>query len=220
MYQYTMGGAVLAASDQEKDIGILVNNSLKPSDQCNKAAKTANAVLGQIARSFHYRDRWTLPRLYKLYVRPHLEFAAAAWCPWNRADIQCLERVQERAVNMVSGLGQKSYTERLVELKMDTLEARREELVMTEMYKIMCGVSDVDAGTWFKPHLAAENARATRLAADPLTVRVPAARLDLRKNFFSVKASDKWNKLPLDVRTSKNVHQFKNAYRLYVKNLA
>ena len=35
-------------------------------------------------------------KLYKLYVRPHLEFAVAAWSPWTVADIECLEKVQKR----------------------------------------------------------------------------------------------------------------------------
>ena len=75
-YQYTMGGVLLATTVLERDIGMLVNNNLKPSYQCAKAAKTANMVLGQIARAFHFRDRNTFVRLYKLNVRPHLEFAA------------------------------------------------------------------------------------------------------------------------------------------------
>ena len=219
-YPYKMGGSELASSDMEKDIGVLVNKTLKPSEQCSKAAKTANAVLGQIARGFHYRDRWTLPRLYKLYVRPHLEFASAAWRPWTQTDIQCLEKIQQRAIGMISGMGDKSYEERLQELGLTTLEDRREEIALVEMYKILHGFSDVDPGIWFRPHEAAENARATRLAADPWTVRVPAARLDLRKNFFTVRTSVRWNRLPLEVRASKSVNAFKNAYRRYVNTRA
>ncbi len=39
----------------------------------------------------------------------------------------------------------------------------------------------------------------TRQAADPLNVKIPAARLDLRKNFFSVRVCEKWNNLPSDI---------------------
>ena len=38
------------------------------------------------------------------------------------------------------GMGQKSYEERLEELKMTTLEARRGEIMLTEMFKIMSGL--------------------------------------------------------------------------------
>ena len=54
---YTMGGTVLAETDSEKDVGVKVHKSLKPSTQCSEAARRANAVLGQICRSLHYRDK-------------------------------------------------------------------------------------------------------------------------------------------------------------------
>ena len=214
-YEYRMGGQPLAKTDLERDIGVLVNSNLKPSDQCNKAAKTANAVLGLLARGFHYRDRKTFVKLYKLYVRPHLEFATTAWSPWTQTDKETLEKVQRRAIGMISGMGQLDYEERLQALGMTTLERRREELDAVEMYKIMTMKSDVDQSTWFTKAVAAEGGRTTRLAADPLNVRVPSARLELRRNFFSVRICDKWNNLPSEVKNSKNVHQFKRAYRHY-----
>ena len=218
-YVYTMGGQALAETDVERDIGVLVKNNLKPSDQCSKAAKAANTVLGQLTRSFHYRDRWTFIKLYKLYVRPHLEFAAAAWSPWTRADIDILEGVQRCAIGMVSGLGQRTYEERLKELKLKTLEERREELDMVEMFKMMAGISDVDPSIWIN-RVAADGGRVTRLTADPLNVRVPPAHLELRRNFFSVRVCEKWNNLPSDIKRAKNVSQFKRAYRTFTDSRA
>ena len=115
---------------------------------------------------------------------------------------------------MVSGLGDRGYEERLRELKIPTLEARRAELDMVEMYKIMSGASDVDPTTWFPPAAAAEGGRVTRTAADPRNVRIPAARLDIRKHSFSVRVCDKWNNLPSSVKNSKNASEFKRAYGL------
>ena len=114
-----------------------------------KAARTTNAVLGQIARAFHYRDRWTFIRLNQLYVRPHLELSVAAWSPWTQNDIECLERVQRRAISIVFGMGEKNYEERLAELHLTTLQARREEISLIETFKIMRGFSHVKMDTWF-----------------------------------------------------------------------
>ncbi len=44
---------------------------------------------------------------------------------------------------MISGLKSRDYNDRLKELKMVTLSARRGELDMTEMYKIATGKSAV-----------------------------------------------------------------------------
>ena len=66
---YTMGGQTLETTDCERDIGVLVTSDLKPSDQCAKAARTVYAMLGQISRAFHYRDRWTFVKLLLQSVR-------------------------------------------------------------------------------------------------------------------------------------------------------
>ncbi len=55
-------------------------------------------------------------KVYKLYVQPHLEFAVPAWSPWTKADSEVLEKVQRRAVGMVTGLKSRDYEERLKEL--------------------------------------------------------------------------------------------------------
>jgi hypothetical protein len=49
----------------------------------------------------------------------------------------------------------------------------------------------------------------TRQAADPLNIKIPAARLDLRKNFFNVRVCEKWNNLPNDIKNSVDVKCFK-----------
>jgi len=87
-----------------------MNSNLKPktSSQCAKAARTATAVLGQISRAFHFRDRWTFIRLYKFYVQPHLEFAVPAWNPWSAGDIESLEKVQRKAVKWFQALETKT----------------------------------------------------------------------------------------------------------------
>jgi hypothetical protein len=92
-YDYEMNGEKLERVEEERDIGVTVQKSLKPSAQCAKAAGTARSVLGQISRLFHYRDKKTFVKLYVTYVRPHLEFCTPAWSPWTRADIDCLEHL-------------------------------------------------------------------------------------------------------------------------------
>jgi ribonuclease P/MRP protein subunit RPP40 len=86
-----------------RDIGVMITKTQCPVRESSRAALS---VLGQIRRNFHYRDRdrHTFIRLYKQYVRPHLEFAAPSWSPWLTGDIEKLEKVQEKAVKMVAGL--------------------------------------------------------------------------------------------------------------------
>jgi ribonucleases P/MRP protein subunit RPP40 len=135
--KYKMLGQNLSVISSEKDVGVIISDTLKPSEQCRRAAQTASAVLGQILRSFHFRDRHTYVQLYSQYVRPHLEFATPAWVPWNTGDSDCLEKVQERAVKAISGLHSRIYEDRLKEIGLPSLAARREEADMLMVHKIM-----------------------------------------------------------------------------------
>ena len=58
LHEYSMNGKKLAQTDKEKDLGVIVASNLKPGGQCAKAAGTGQAVLGQLARAFHFRDRY------------------------------------------------------------------------------------------------------------------------------------------------------------------
>ena len=88
-FEYVMGGQVLETVESEKDVGVMVHQS--PSLQCTRAADKANQVLVQLSRRITYRDKQKFLKLYKVYVRPHLEYAVASWCPWLQADNEMLE---------------------------------------------------------------------------------------------------------------------------------
>jgi hypothetical protein len=122
----------LGITEEEVDIGVAMVGSLKPSVQCRTAARTAQTVLGQLARGIHKRDRNIFLRLYQQYVRPHLEFASPAWSPWQEGDKECLETVQRMAVGMIAGLKPRDYSERLKELCLTTMEERRHQLDMAQ----------------------------------------------------------------------------------------
>ena len=66
-FKYRMGDHELEATSQERDIGVIIQNDLKSSSQCHSAAARAKAVLGQLSRSFHFRDRHIFKRLYSTY---------------------------------------------------------------------------------------------------------------------------------------------------------
>ena len=177
-----------------------ITKNLKPGSQCKKAARTAQAVLGQLARAFHYRDRHVFVRLYTTYVRPHLEFATPAWAPWQAADKEVLEQVQRRAVKMVSGLKPGTYEEQLQEMGLLSLEERRHQQDMAMVHKILSDKNGVRRETWFS--MAAGGARVTRATEDPLNIRPKNSRLEIRRNFFSQRIPAAWNAIPASLKAT------------------
>ena len=174
-------------------------------------------MLGQLARAFHYRDRNVFVRLYVQYVRPHLEFSTQAWSPWCEADKAVLEKVQQKAVMMVSGLDSRVYEERLRELGLQTLEERRHQADMHMVHKILHGVGGLDQGTWFQR--AAASDRATRSNADPYNVKLSNGRLELRRNSFGVRVTGHWNNIPADLKLTEQPAQFKRGYSKIRNNM-
>ena len=71
---------------------------------CQKAAVKASQVLGLIRRAFKINSVEMFIFLYKMYVRPHLEYCVQAWSPYLAKDIDSLEKVQRRATKCVPGL--------------------------------------------------------------------------------------------------------------------
>ena len=202
--------------EEERDIGVMVTNNMKPTAQCTKAARTAQAVLSQISRAFHSRDRHIFIRLYKQYVRPHLEFSTQAWSPWLEQDKASLEKIQRRAVAIVSGLVRKQYEERLKELSLQTLEERRHQANMHMVHKIIHGGGGLDYNTWSEK--ASDSVRPTRTSTDPLNVKLNNGRLEVRRNFFSVRVAGQWNSVPSHLKQLRSAHHFKKAYRQFREN--
>ncbi|CAM4639967.1 unnamed protein product [Lepidochelys kempii] len=121
-YTYTMMGSKLAVTTQERDLGVIVNCSLKPSTQCAAAVKKANGMLGIIKKGIDNRTENIIFPLYKSMVRPHLEYCVQMWSPHLKKDLLELEKVQKRATKIIRGMEWFPYEERIIRLGLFSLE--------------------------------------------------------------------------------------------------
>ena len=205
-FKYHMNGVQLSQVDCERDIGVCVKSNLKPTQHCKESAGRARTVLGQISRCFHYRDKVVFLRLYTQFVRPHLEFSSSVWSPWLISDIDMLENVQKKAVNMISGLSARDYTGKLKELDLWSLKKRRIMFDMIQVYKIANKIGNVNCSLKF--YRDRDVIVSTRNQSDPLNLVKNRPNLDIRKNFFCDRVVDTWNKLPGDIQHSDSVQIF------------
>src|SRR6218665_2175815 len=138
-FKYDIRGVALRATEEERDLEVIMHSSAKPSRQCMEAAKKANRILGMIKRTIVSREQDVVLRLYKSLVRAHLEYCVQAWSPYLRQYIDILGQVQRRATKMIRGLGKFTYEERLIRCGLTNLEKRRTRGDLIEAYKIMTG---------------------------------------------------------------------------------
>ena len=225
-HAYNINGHMLASVEEEKDLGIYISNCCTPSKHVTAAAQKANQVLGQLLCVITYRDKHTFIKLFKMYVRSQLEYCGPAWSPWLQKDKDLLEKVQQRAVNAVSGLTG-SYNDKLLQLKLPSLIDRRSRGDMIQTYKIVNKVDNVDPNKFFT-FSAMQHGHATRQAASITgTKALPSlglsrtqCKLELRNNFFSQRVVEPWNALPAEAHRAASVDDFKMKYDYFHAGLA
>ena len=203
-YAYTMFDVHLEQVGGEKDLGVIIDSSLKFRKQAAAAVAKANRVLGAIRRSFEHIDQQTLPLLYKTLVRPLLEYGNAAWGPYNAADIKLVERVQRRATRLVRPIRHYSYEDRLRALCLPSLQYRRRRGDVILIHQVMNGRVDINKQKFF------QDPPSTVTRGHSLKIAKPQAQSRVRRNFWSVRAVNDWNRLPESVVSSATTNLFKN----------
>ncbi|BHF66677.1 hypothetical protein SprV_0200969900 [Sparganum proliferum] len=199
-----LNGVPLQEVDAQKDLGVWVTASLKPSLHCSKVAKSAMSVLYLVNRVFSTFDEDCFVKVFRTFVRPQLEFAIQAWKPWTSKDLSILEKVQRRATKLVSGQGSLPYETRLSNLGLFPLSYRQLRGDLIQTFRILRGHD-----CCLVPADFFELATTTNLRGHPLKLRVTGAKLGIRKFFFSNRVIEAWNALPTDVVMSTSVEAFK-----------
>ncbi len=88
--EYKMDGKTLQVVNQDRDLGIIVEDTLKPTAQCLAACRKGNFILGMMRRGLESRSREVWLPVYRSLVRPHLEYCVQVWAPYYKKDIQAL----------------------------------------------------------------------------------------------------------------------------------
>jgi ribonuclease P/MRP protein subunit RPP40 len=78
----------------QNDLGVLVNNKLNWGNLSAKAVRRASGVFHSIKTAFSKPSPELCSRLFKMYIRLHLEYAISVWRPYHVKDIHMLNRVQ------------------------------------------------------------------------------------------------------------------------------
>lgn len=207
--QYFLDGDLLPTVDEEKDLGLIVDESLKWEKQIQKSVSKAKQIIGWVRRNVISRDKETMLTIYKSLIRPHLEYCVQVWnLPakhgnWNM--IKDIESVQRDFTRLIDNLWSLTYKERLVKLKLTTLLERRMRGDIIETYKILSGKTDYGKQLY----------RVSRSGMKLIYTGKPGR---YRDSFLPNRVLSYWNKIPDYVKNADTVTAFKSTLEAFKKN--
>jgi hypothetical protein len=201
--EYKMKNEILKTEKIVKDLGVYISDDLKTTKHCIEIEKICNRLIGYIKRQFTFKNKEIVITLYNALIRSRLEYAVQFWSPNLNKDIKRLEKIQARVTKLIPEIRNLPYEERLIKLDMISLEARRVQLDMIQVFKIIKGIDNIDYRKFFTL-----NANPTRNNGYKLDVK--QFNTNIMGGFFSHRIIKHWNKLPADVVSAENVQTFKN----------
>ena len=191
----------ISKSNCERDLGVFINSSLKPSDHIAQVVLKTNKVLSAIKRSFTYMDKSMFVSLYKSLVRPIAEYASSVWSPNLKKDIIEIEKIQRRATKLIPDCSDLSYNERLTLLGLPTLLYRRDRQDLIQVYITLKDNNQ----SFFR--LAESNQ--TRGHSKKI-LKTEFYTVNSRLYFYSQRVINTWNSLPESVISAPNLNCFKS----------
>ena len=129
-------------------------------------------------------------------------YGMTACPPGTVAQAKIVEAVQSKATAMVHGMRHRNSEERRKLLGLMTLEQRRDRGDMIEVYKILKGHTRIDPAFFWEVRDARNGIRLVKELA--VGGRKP------RQDFFSYRVIQRWNLLPVKIKTAPSLDSFKS----------
>ena len=169
----------------------------------NQLCGSARRKIGLLFKCFTTRNPLILTKAYTTYVQPILEYASVIWNPVYVGQIYQIESIQRHFTKRIMPTDI-SYSDRLSQLKLESLELRRLKTDLIMLYKIIKGLVDLDFKQFLVLNLNMFNTRghAFRIAPECATV-------NCRRHFFTQRVTNIWNSLPADIVNFENLNAFK-----------
>jgi hypothetical protein len=101
----TFAGATLEYSHEHRHLGFILDSALSFHAHVNALTRKGATEVFLLRRlSYKVKDRDLLLKIYKMYVRPHLEYASPAWAALTVTQTGLLESLQRRAMRIILAL--------------------------------------------------------------------------------------------------------------------
>ena len=166
-------------------------------------------MVGILYRNFYkFSSPDTMLRMYSSFMRPHLEYAMAAWDPFLKKDIELIENVQKFAMRVCIKSWDANYSSLLEISGLPSLETRRINAKLCQLYKIINDLTFYPGAPLLDKVLHYPSRTVHTRAIVPLQCH----SLQYQNSFFPSTIAA-WNSLPPDTVSSPTLLSFKRALK-------
>ena len=200
---YSLGRRELRTVTVHRDLGVMVDVSLKFHEHIGSIVQKASGLASQLLRATICRDKDFMVSLFVSHVRPLLDYCSTVWNLGYRGDLVRLESVQRRWTKEILGMSGMSYLERLKYLGLYSVQGRLARADLIKIWKIFHAELDIGLVDVFDRH-SHENTR-----GHCFKLAVPRCRTEIRRRFFNVRCVSLWNQLPERLVRAESLEGFK-----------
>ena len=154
---------------------------------------------------YHFCGTSTMLRLYKAYVKPHLNYCSSAWDPPLVKDQEALESVQKFALKLCYKNSSAAYLQLLNSTGLTTLSAEHKIAKLCFLYKIVNKLTSFPANIIRFRSSVPFHIR----SCHAFILSIPYARTGYCYYSFVHSSCKLWNTLPLYVLQSCTITAFK-----------
>ena len=202
---------VITSSSSSKDLGIVVDTSLKFHQHIQVTINKASSLAYNLLKSTLCRTPNFMVTLYKTHIRPIIEFGSTVWNTGYIGDVKALESVQRRWTKKISGFSDVPYSERLSTLNLYSVYGRLCRADIIKYWKIFHNLSPIKPEDLFS--LSRSSTRGHRYK-----LNMPRCHLEVRKRYFSIRCIKLWNSLPDDVVAIDSLPSFKASLHTWLSH--
>ena len=134
-----------------KDLGVYISNNCLFTEHIKIYVKATQMIAAWTLRTFLCREKVVLKVLLKILIVPKIEYASIIWCPFDKGHIDMIEGIQRRYTSCFFEyqkwdevqkryVCEVNYWERLRDLKIYSLERRRERFMILCVYRVLIGL--------------------------------------------------------------------------------
>ena len=189
-----------------RDLGIHFSPDLKWSSHIDIITKKARRVSYCLLKSLKSKDPGLLINLFKIYVRPILEFGSNVFNPHLNKDILAIEKIQSDFLKMVYFRSNQintirsefphispPYHQLLTTFNLESLELRRLQSDLKLFHRFIHGLIPIKHNNSF-------TIQKSRTRGESFKISSQLTTTNIRFNSFFVKTSRQYSKLPPELR--------------------